>query len=193
MIRIRDQSLYRQVFRHLPILHTDRLILRPIRYSDAPSMFEYSQDEDVCRYVLWEPHQSIWDTYEAIRGLRRQYRHGWPSSYAIALADNDRQIGTIGFMWLNTENKSAEIGYSLSKEYWNQGYMTEALRAMIDFSFEKLHLHRLEAQHDLRNPASGRVMEKAGMNLEGTLRDRIFNRGQYCSVAIYAVINPKQL
>ncbi len=192
MIRMQDQALYRRVFRHLPVLSTERLILRPVRYSDAASMFEYSQDEEVSRYVLWDPHRSVLDSYESIRDLRRQYRHGWPSSYAIALKDSDKLIGTIGFMWLNTENKSAEIGYSLSKAYWNQGFMTEALKTMIRFAFEKLHLHRIEAQHDLRNPASGKVMAKAGMTKEGVLRDRIFNKGRYCSVAVYAIINPEQ-
>ena len=192
MIRMQDQALYRRVFRHLPVLSTERLILRPVRYSDASSMFEYSQDEEVSRYVLWDPHRSVLDSYESIRDLRRQYRHGWPSSYAIALKDSDKLIGTIGFMWLNTENKSAEIGYSLSKTYWNQGFMTEALKAMIGFAFDTLHLHRIEAQHDLRNPASGKVMAKAGMTEEGVLRDRIFNKGRYCSVVIYAIINPQQ-
>ena len=192
MIRMQDQALYRRVFRHLPVLSTERLILRPVRYSDAASMFEYSQDEEVSKYVLWDPHRSVLDSYESIRDLRRLYRHGWPSSYAIALKDSDKLIGTIGFMWLNTENKSAEIGYSLSKPYWNQGFMTEALKAMIGFAFDTLHLHRIEAQHDLRNPASGKVMAKAGMTEEGILRDRIFNKGRYCSVAVYAIINPQQ-
>ena len=187
---VRDQALYKRAFRHLPVLHTERVILRQVRYSDAASMFAYSSDDEVARYVLWEPHRSRLDSVEAIRELKRQYRHGWPSSYAIVLQETGAMIGTIGYMWLNTENCSAEIGYSLSRAYWNRGYMTEALKALIRFSFETLRLHRLEAQHDIRNPASGKVMQKAGMIREGTLTDRIYNKGQYCTVALYATINP---
>ena len=187
---MQDQSFFRKQFRHLPKLKTDRLTLRPIRHSDARAMFEYAQDADVSRYVLWEPHHSIIDSHETISDIKRQYRHGYPTSFAIALSATDQLIGTIGYMWLNTSNCSAEIGYSLSKKYWNQGYATEALKEVIRFSFDTLQLHRIEAQHDIRNPASGRVMEKAGMKLEGTLQDRIFNKGVYCTVALYALINP---
>ena len=187
-----NEAFYRQQFRHMPEIRTERLILRPIRRSDAKAMYDYAHDADVARYVLWEPHRSILDTHEAIRDIKRQYRHGWPSSFAIALAENDQIIGTIGYMWLNSENSSAEIGYSLSKRYWNQGYMTEALKAVIDYSFQQLKLHRIEAQHDIRNPGSGRVMQKAGMVHEGVFHDRLYNKGCYCTVAVFAKINPNE-
>ena len=187
---MQDQSFYRKQFRHLPVLKTERLTLRPIRHSDARAMYEYSRDEMVSRYVLWDPHRSILDSHEVISDLKRQYRRGYPSSFAIALSGNDQLIGTIGYMWLNTNDRSAEIGYSLSREHWNQGYATEALKEIIRYSFETLSLHRVEAQHDIRNPASGKVMEKAGMKPEGTLVDRIYNKGRFCTVALYAAINP---
>ena len=91
-------------------------------------------------------------------------------------------------MWLNTENRSTEIGYSLSREFWNRGIMTEALQAVIRMAFDTLKLHRVEAQHDTANPASGRVMLKCGMLHEGTLRGRIYNKGQYIDVDIYAIL-----
>ena len=177
-----------RVFRHLPELKTQRLILRPIQRKDADDIFEYARDEEITRYVMWEAHRSIADTYEYIHEIRRQYRHGWPSQFGIQLLETGQLIGTIGFMWINVDHRSAEIGYSLSRKYWNHGYMTEALTAVIRFAFETLHLHRLEAQHDVRNPASGRVMQKAGMQFEGTLRDRIRLRGKYCTVNLYAIV-----
>ena len=91
-------------------------------------------------------------------------------------------------MWLNTENRSAEVGYSLAREYWNQGFMTEALRAVLDLAFRKLNLHRVEAQHETDNPASGRVMLKAGMRHEGTMRGRLFNKGRFVDVDVYAIL-----
>lgn len=184
--------LYRHHFRHLPTIRTERLVLRPVRMSDARAMYEYSRDEEVARYVLWEPHKSLLDTYEVIWDMKRQYCRGWPSSFAIALNDTDQMIGTIGFMWINAENRSAEVGYSLSRSYWNQGYMTEALKAVLQYAFGTLDLHRIEAQHDIMNPASGQVMKNAGMVQEGVLRDRIYNKGRYCTVAVYSIINQQE-
>ena len=97
-------------------------------------------------------------------------------------------IGTIGFMWINCEHRSAEVGYSLSRDCWNQGYATEALRAVLRFGFNTLRLNRIEAQHELDNPASGRVMEKCGMRCEGTLRQRVFNKGRFSDVRLYAIL-----
>ena len=85
-------------------------------------------------------------------------------------------------------NRSAELGYSFSREYWNHGYATQSLQAVIDAAFTSLPLNRLEAQHDIRNPASGRVMEKCGLRQEGILRNRIVNKGEYVDVALYAIL-----
>ncbi len=80
------------------------------------------------------------------------------------------------------------MGYSLSRAYLEQGIMTEALSAMLDFAFDEMRLHRVEAQHEVDNPASGAVMRKAGMRYEGTLRGRLFNKGRYVDVALYAML-----
>ena len=91
-------------------------------------------------------------------------------------------------MWVQTDNRSAEVGYSLSRAYWNQGLMSDALSAVVEFGFEKLGLNRIEAQHECDNPASGRGMQHAGMRHEGTLRQRIYNKGRYVDVDLYAII-----
>lgn len=185
-----ERAPYQRVFRMLPVLDTERLRLRKARLCDAQDIYSYASDEEVARYVLWEPHRNVSETRCMIRDLRAQYRRGNPASWVITLKDGGRVIGTIGYIWLNTGNRSAEIGYSLARDCWNQGYMTEALRAVVRFSFDVLHLHRVEAQHDIRNPASGRVMEKSGMTPEGVLRDRIVNKGEYSTVRLYAALNP---
>ena len=174
--------------RHPPKLETSRLILRQIRMQDAEDIFEWSSDERVARYVLWEPHQSISETRDYIRYIRSAYRHRLPSSWAIELKTNGQVIGTIGFMWISYENRSAEVGYSMSSSFWGQGLMPEALHRLLDFSFEYLKLNRVEAQYDTRNPASGRVLEKCGMVREGILRQRIYNKGEYIDVCVCAIL-----
>ena len=179
---------YVEAFSHLPTLTTPRLILRPVRMSDAQDLYEYSRDPQVAQHVLWEAHRSIHQTRAYIRYLLRQYRNAAPGTFAIALRDGGKVIGTIGFMWVQHENRSAEVGYSLSRAYWNRGYMSEALRAVLDFGFTKLNLNRIEAQHECDNPASGHVMKNAGMRHEGTLRERIYNKGRYADVELYAIV-----
>ena len=179
---------FQGIFSHLPTLETERLILRPLRMSDAKDLFSYARDPQVSRHVLWDTHESLSDSRQFLRAAIRQYRRGQPSSFAIALKDSGRMIGTIGFMWINVEYKSAEVGYSLSREYWNRGIMTEALRRVVAFGFEEMRLNRIEAQHEVDNPASGRVMLHAGMRYEGTLRQRLKNKGKYVDVALYAIL-----
>ncbi len=179
---------YLDVFSHLPTLLTPRLTLRPARMSDAEDMYEYSRDPEVARHVLWDAHTSIHQTRNYIRYLIRQYRNASPGTFVIALRDSGKVIGTIGFMWLQMDNRSAEVGYSLGRKYWNQGYMTEALQAVVEFGFTRLNLNRIEAQHECDNPASGHVMQKAGMKYEGTLRQRIYNKGRFVDVDLYAII-----
>ena len=92
-------------------------------------------------------------------------------------------------MGYSPAHHAAEIGYSFSKSYWNHGFATQALKAVIVKTFDSVPgLNRLEAQHDIRNPASGRVMEKCGMKKEGILRERLFNKNEFVSVVLYSVI-----
>ena len=172
----------------LPTIETKRLILRPVKTSDAKDLFSYAKDPKVSEHVLWDAHRSLSDSRAFIRSMKHQYRQGFPGSFAIVLRSNQKMIGTIGFMSIHRDYHSAEIGYSLSREYWNCGYMTEALNEVLDYAFEVLHLNRIEAQHELSNPASGRVMEKCGMCFEGILKQRIRNKGKYVDVKLYAIL-----
>ena len=179
---------FEDIFFRPPAMVTPRLTLRPVRMSDAQDIFEYSKDPEVARHVLWDAHRSIHQTRGYIRYLLKQYRNGQPCSLVIELTQEKKVIGTIGFMWLQRENRSAEVGYSLSRPYWNQGLMTEALRAIIAFGFDKLNLNRIEAQCESDNPASGRVMTHVGMQYEGRLRQRLYNKGRYTDVDVFAIL-----
>ena len=175
-------------FSHLPVLETEDLILRKPLRKDVKDVFSYASDEQVARYVLWEPHRTPAETRVFLRDLRRRIRAGYPSSWVVSLRDTGQVIGTIGFVWYSTDNRSAELGYSFSREFWNHGYATQALKIVIDTVFRFLPLNRLEAQYDLRNPASGRVMQKCGLRQEGILRNRILNKGEYVDTALYAIL-----
>ena len=176
-----------ELFSSLPALSTPRLTLRKMTMRDAADIYAYSRDPEVARHVLWEAHRSIMDTRAYLRFIIRQYHEGTPSSYCMVLRETKRVIGTIGFMSYDQDNSIVEVGYSLAREHWGKGLTTEALSAVIDFAFRELRVHRVEAMHECDNPASGRVMSKCGMRHEGTLRARVFNKGHYSDVELYAV------
>lgn len=182
------QEPYKKVLLNMPEIHTKRLIIRQINIHDAPDLFEYSSDAQVAEHVLWSAYKNIRQVKNYIRYLINQYEYGEVASLAIVLKQTNKLIGTIGFSNLNVEHSSAEIGYSLAKNMWNKGIMTEALMAMVDFGFTKLKLNRIEAQHDLENYASGKVLEKCGFTYEGTLRERLYNKVKFTDVKLYSIL-----
>lgn len=179
----------REAFARLPRLETPRLLLRPMTMRDAPDVFDYSRDPEVARYVLWSAHRSLGESRAYLRYVLKQYREGQPSSWGIVLKSTGRLVGTIGYMAYSSENSTVEVGYSLARSLWNHGLMTEALAAVLAFSFERMRIHRVEAQHDANNPASGRVMLKCGMRYEGRLRGRVYNKGRFIDVDLYAMLH----
>ena len=187
----REQPAYlapREAFARLPRLETSRLLLRPMVMHDAQDIFDYSRDPEVARYVLWNAHRSVSESRAYLRYILRQYREGQPSSWGIVLKATGRVVGTIGYMTYVEENSTVEVGYSLARQLWNQGLITEELNAVLGFSFERMRIHRVEAQHDAANPASGHVMRKCGMLHEGRLRGRVYNKGRFVDVELYAMV-----
>ena len=172
----------------MPTLETPRLLLRRMTMRDAGDIFAYSRDEEVARHVLWSAQRDVSEARDYIRFMLRRYRADEPSSWGIVLKSENRLVGTIGYMDYSEDNGSVEVGYSLARRLWNGGYMTEALRRVISYTFDAMDINRIEAQHELTNPASGRVMEKCGMTREGVLRQRLYNKGKYVDVALYAIL-----
>ena len=157
-------SVFLNAFSLLPRLETDRLILRELILRDAQDLYEYCSDPAVSRHVLWDTHPNIRYTRSCLRAAIRQYKAGQPATFGIERQSDHRLIGTIGFMWVNTDHRSAEVGYSLARDCWNQGYATEALRAALHYGFNTLRLNRIAAQHEADNPASGRGQVAAGLS-----------------------------
>ena len=172
----------------MPTLETPRLTLRRITMRDAQDIFDYSRDEEVARHVLWSAQKDVSEARDYCRFMARRYRADEPSSWGIIEKASGRLVGTIGYMAYSEENGTVEVGYSLARPLWNKGYVTEALSRVIRYTFDAMDVNRIEAQHEITNPASGRVMEKCGMRREGVLRQRLYNKGKYVDVALYAIL-----
>jgi ribosomal-protein-alanine N-acetyltransferase len=178
-----------RIFANLPELETERLLLRKMRLGDAEAMFTYASDPEVTRYVLWDTHRSIEDSESFLCSATEGYERGDFGGWGVVLKDDGAFVGTCGVdAGYAPEHASAELGYVLSREHWGKGLMPEAVRAVIAFGFEKLSLNRIQARCIAENVASARVMEKAGMTYEGTLRESEFIKGAYRDIKLYSIL-----
>lgn len=173
--------------RKLPVLRTERLLLRRLEPSDARDMYEYARLPEVTEYLLWSPHLSEEQTYQYLRQLRELYRGGTFCDWAVTLAESGKMIGTCGYTTYDTEHRRAEVGYVLNPRYWGQGIATEAVKAAVAFAFDELEMNRVEAHYIVGNDASRRVMEKCGMTFEGILRQYMCVKGHYRDIGVCAV------
>ena len=171
----------------MPTLHTDRLTLRPCTALDAPVVQHLAGDREVASTTLNIPHP-----YED--GMAEEWIAShvprWEALDFLALAVTHAEDGLVGVVSLDLSmaHRRAELGYWIGVPFWNRGYATEASRVLIDFGFEELGLNRIEAQYLMRNPASGRVMEKLGMRREGVRRQHTVKWGVSEDVGICSLL-----
>jgi RimJ/RimL family protein N-acetyltransferase len=112
-------------------------------------------------------------------------------TYAIVETSSGKLAGVVSLMQIRREHRRAELGYWIAVDRWNQGFATEASASILDFGFEALGLHRIESTHFVRNPASGKVMQKLGMTQEGVERDSAVKWDRYESLVRYAILEPE--
>ena len=171
-----------------PTIETHRLILRPLRASDAEVVQRLAGDREIADTTLNIPHPYEDGMAKAwIESQGPGIEDGSLATFAMVLRDDARLTGVMGLKIDRAFNKG-ELGYWVGKPYWGLGYATEAAVAVLAFGFEALALNRIHAGHFARNPASGRVMQKAGMVLEGTLRQDVIKWGEYEDIVIYGVL-----
>lgn len=169
-------------------LETPRLILRDIRMEDIQEYYErLFGDGDVCRYLLFDPHQDIGESYESIQNILEQYETGKFYRWGITEKEDGSLIGDIGLVRINEEKNECSFACLLGCDYWNRGYGTEALKEVIRFAFEELELDRIVADHMAENPASGAVMRKAGMTHIGTEQGKYEKYGMYHDAEVYEI------
>ncbi|MEK4247518.1 GNAT family N-acetyltransferase [Psychrobacillus sp. FSL K6-2684] len=161
----------------------ERILLRPISFNDAEDMFEYTSDEETTRF-LYSPHKDLEQTQSMIANYFVKEPIG---KYAIVLKDSNKMIGAIEFR-VDDWNKSGDLGFTLNRKYWGNGYMTEAGKLILELAFKELGLERVHAAHDVINSASGKVLLHLGMQREGTLRKSEMIKGVLADSAYYSIL-----
>lgn len=180
-ILYREQDAIRanDVFMDLPKLETARLILRKVTMDDREDMFAYSSDEEVTRFLRWGPHTTPKETEGYIREVLRGYKEGEGGPWGIECRETGRMVGVIHLMAVSAQHSRAEIGFVLSRSYWNRGLMSEALTRVLEYSFQSIELNRVEGFCLIDNRAGIAVMERVGMKREGVLREYLFQKGAF--------------
>lgn len=169
------------------LLQTQRLTLRPFRIEDASAVFcNWANDDEVTKFLSWPTHGTPGVTEMVLSDWVCDYIK--PDFYQWAIEFEGQPIGSISVVSHDDRVGKAEIGYCIGKNWWHRGIMTEALRAVMAFLFDEVGFRRIEACHDPRNPYSGAVMQKCGMEYEETLRKSGWNNQGICDVSWYASI-----
>ncbi|MSP41276.1 MAG: N-acetyltransferase [Deltaproteobacteria bacterium] len=149
-------------------IKTERLRLRKAKLADAEAIFrQYAQDPDVTRYVSWRAHNNLDETRKYVRMCELAWDMGKAFHWVIERQD-EKQV--IGMMIVRVNAEKLELGFVLARVHWGHGYMTEAMQGIVAWAMKQKEVFRVWAVCDVDNKASARVMEKAGMTREGTLK-----------------------
>ena len=175
-------------FSPFPVINTERLILREIGYPDAADLYILRSDPRVMRDRTLAT--SIDDVSKFIGRIKEALSSQQGITWAITLRDSGQVIGTIGFWRIITEHKRAEIGYDLLPEQTGKGIMQEAISAVLDYGFQNIKLHSVEANVNPDNERSIALLERNKFVREGYFKENYFSNGQFTDSAIYSLLSP---
>ena len=171
-----------------PTIKTERLILRQLLTEDAVILQQYWSDPAVTEYLTLEPFKELQEAVVMIELLNSLPESNQGIRWVITSRLEGKVLGTCGFHNYNPEHSRAEMGYELGQAYWRQGFMTEALTAILHYGFEKMAYNRIEAFVNVGNIKSTGTLEKMGFKLDGLLREYEFARGKFVDQYCYSLL-----
>ncbi len=156
----------------LPTIDAPRVRLRWLTVRDVDAVFAVFSDDRMMRYWSTPAMKERAEAEAYVARIHEGFGGKSLFQWGVERKDDGRVMGTCTLFHIDAVNMRAELGYCLGSAYWSQGYMREALAALIGFSFGTLRLRRLEADVDPRNENSLRILDKLGFQREGLLRER---------------------
>jgi RimJ/RimL family protein N-acetyltransferase len=170
------------------LLQTERLTLRLHAPSDIPALMPLIGAREVAATTLRIPHPyTESDAQDFMAGMHEELLNGSGLRLGIVVRESDALCGGVGLR-IESDHRRAELGYWIGVPYWGKGYATEAARAMVQYGFETLQLHRIFATHFANNFASARVLRKIGMHHEGSQRGHILKWGEFLDIEMYGMV-----
>lgn len=175
-----------------PTLTTHRLTLRPFTLDDAWDVERLAGVREIADTTLNIPHPyPVGAASRWIETHQKAWEEGTSVTFAIVVTSTGKLGGAISLMAINRTHRRGEIGYWIAKENWNNGFATEAGLRLLGFGFDDLKLHRIEGRYLLRNPGSGRVLQKLWMQKEGVQRDWAFKWDRYETLETCSILEPE--
>lgn len=179
---------WEKILTETKLIEAARVELRRFMPQDADDVLEYGSDDTTMEYLIWDGVKTIEEARESVEGFLLSN----PGAFAISLKEENKCIGCIDLRPV-PEHDKASFGYVLNRQYWDRGYMTEALNALLQFAFKTLEVNRVESTHYIGNEGSGKVMEKCGMKKEGVARQQVIVKGNFRDVVHYGVLREEVL
>lgn len=176
-------------FTLFPNLETERLVLRRVNKNDANEIFALRSNPETMKYIPRPLAKSIDDALEHIALIDAKIESNEGINWAITYKDNPKLIGIIGHYRIKPEHFRAEVGYMLLPEYHGKGIISEAIKEVVNYGFNEMKLHSIEAIIDPENFGSARVLEKNNFVKEAHLKENEFYEGRFLDTVIYSILN----
>jgi ribosomal-protein-alanine N-acetyltransferase len=180
-------------FNPFPVLSTKRLTLRRLTLNDAPTLFIFRSSEDIMKYIARPRAKSVQDAIELIQRIDTTIDNNEGINWGIILKETNELIGTIGFVRMKKENFRGEIGYMLNTKYHRLGYMNEAMKAVLDYGFNEIKFHSVEAIIDPANIASMSILEKNNFIREAHFKEDFYFEGQFLDSMVYSLLSGRHI
>lgn len=176
-------------FTSFPTIETERLILREHTLNDLPQLFELRSNEQIMKNIDKKGFVDMSEAMEQLEKMKNGYETSTGISWGVTLKNGDNQlIAGCGLWRIVREHYRAEIGYAVLPAYWNQGIISEAIKAVCDFGFNRIGIHSIEANLNPENIRSARVLEKNGFVKEGYFKQNHFHEGKFIDTLTYGKV-----
>ncbi len=173
-------------FNPFPVLKTERLYLRSFLVKDAKDLLEMRTDDRVMKYLGRDKMKDLTEAKAYIQKVNKETQSNKIIEWAITL--NHKFIGKLGYWQIMPQHRRAEIGYTLMTEYFGRGLMSEAVAAVLQYGFEEMNLHSIEANVDSRNLKSVQLLTRNGFVKEGHFKENYFYDGLFTDTGSYGLL-----
>ncbi len=176
-------------FDGFPVLESERLLFRKILADDVHDIYELRTNEQVIKYSDRPKMKNMEEAKEMFKKISDSFQNNEGIAWAIDLKETKKTIGHITYWRIIKEHHRAEIGYAMFPEYWGKGFMTEAIKKIIEYGFTVIKFHSIEANVNPANLPSIKLLERVGFKREAYFKENYFFNGKFLDSVIYSLIN----